>query len=344
MSNSISSSRILFLQVLLLITLAQAHASKTTWIGTFGATDWNTATNWDNGVPSAIDSAIIRGGTMSQNLNVLISSNAEALHVTINDHCILSILLSSSLNVANAPNHSIRIEQNGSLLNFGSLTVSNSYNGFHILGNFENHKDCTINSIVAVGISIQGTSSTKNEGDLFIMNTEFAFVSEGDAQYTNEGFMSIEDGKTGITNSVNANFENNGRIDISHMERHGINNSASFVNNGPVVLDSIANNNDGVALINSRDYFENNSNIVMSGILGTAISNGNYSDSTIFLNSGTIWVKDAIRNGLIGLPMSKFTITENGFLILKSIGIAPLDIHEESGLEVAEGGFVNIIN
>lgn len=343
MNNLFILPRLLILHVFLLISLTQAHASKTTWIGGMGATNWHNDDNWDNCIPTAMDSAIITGGTMSLQNNVTISANAEALHITIKEHCILSILLSTSLNVANPQDFSIIIEENGSLLNFGSLTVSNSFNGIYVLGQFENHKDCTIHSIDGVGLTLRGNSSSKNEGDLLILNTENAFHSKGDAQFTNEGFMSLEYSIIGIANSINAIFENKGRIDISHIERHGINNLATFKNYGPILLDSIATNSSlGVALLNSTGYFENNSNIVMSDILGTAIINGSNYDLGLFLNTGIILVQDASKNGLEADSMSNFTITEDGFLTLKSIGLTPLDIMEGGIFEVEDGGFLNI--
>lgn len=343
MSNIPSLSRIIYLHAFLLISLTQAHASKTTWIGGIGATTWHNVNNWDNGIPTAMDSVIITGGTMSLKNNVIISTHAEALHLIIKEHCILSILLSTSLNVANATNFSIVIEEQGSLINFGSLTASNSFNGISVHGKFENYEDCNIHSITGSGLSLMGNSSSKNEGDFFIMNTATAFLSEGDAQFTNEGFMSLEDCIIGITNSIRANFENKGRIDISNMERHGINNLATFINYGPILLDSISTTSGiGVALLNSIGYFENNSNIVMSDILESAITNGSNDAIGVFLNTGIILVQDAGNNGLVAESMSRFTIAEDGFLTLKSIGLTPLDILKGGGFEVEDGGFLNI--
>ncbi len=345
MSNSCCLPRVLFCLTLLLITFSQTHASTITWKGIPNTTDWHTPENWIGDiVPSAADSVIITGGNINSLNIVLISADAVALHITIDGYSELGILLSTSLNVSNAPGLSIKIEENGSLLNFGSLTVSNSFSGFNILGKFENHEDCTIHSMVSNGIYLHGTSSSKNKGDLFIMDTDLAFLSEEAAQYTNEGFMSLEDGTTGITNSSNTNFENKGRIDITNMERHGILNFETFVNNGPLKLDSIASGFLSVAVFNSSGYFENNSNIVMSNILGTAIINGSTSDLGVFLNSGIILVQDAKVLGLVAEPMSKFTITKNGSLVLKSIGFTPFDILEGGVFEVEDGGFVNIIN
>ena len=363
MGNLFFQSRILFYLIIFLMSFTQAHASKTTWVGTLPGGVWSSASNWDNGVPTASDSAIITGGDMITNMNVLISSDALARHVTVDDHCILTIRESFTLSVTSVPllfdrSTGIRIEKDGSFLNYGNLNISNANNGLFILGIFENFGDCTINEAADNGILLAdsddaflsgGSGSVKNEGDLLIMNSGVALFISGISKYTNEDFMSVMDCSSGIINSGDADFQNNSRLDISNIEDVGISNRATFVNNGTLVFKNIGSSNNGIAISNFKaatvfgafdiGNFENNSTILMSEIKGTAIRND---DSTTFLNTGTIWVQDALKYGLIGMPMSTFTMTEDGVLVLKSIGIAPLDIHEESVFEIADGGVVTI--
>ena len=57
-----------------LFSFAASAATPYTWNPTSG-TDWFTAANWTpNGVPSTSDSAIINGGTVTQNSDVTVRS------------------------------------------------------------------------------------------------------------------------------------------------------------------------------------------------------------------------------------------------------------------------------
>ena len=45
--------------LLLIVSICLAQAQTTTWTGNAGTSDWNTALNWDNGVPTITHDAVI---------------------------------------------------------------------------------------------------------------------------------------------------------------------------------------------------------------------------------------------------------------------------------------------
>jgi len=350
-----SSSRLLLITLLILLFLSQAYASKSTWIGTDPSGSWSNSANWDNGVPSLTDSAVITGGNIDVNLNVLISSNVGVRHITIDNYCILSILQTVSLEATDAPGNAIRVEPNGSLLNFGSLDIFNAGNGIFNCGNFENYGNCIIGGTLN-GLAQFGPASFSNVGKIEIMNSNVGLTSSTRSLDTlttiNTGEISITNCGYGIINDLIVKFQNNSTLSISNTAEGGISNSGTFINNGQLVLKDIGNNTNNsnfrIAIENYEitlqgttytGYYENNSNIVMSELKGSAIKNNN---SATFLNSGNIFVQDALEYGLICMPISTFTNTTSGILSVSSTILDPLDIHEQGVFEIADGTGVTI--
>jgi len=365
MFKSSSLIRVLYSAIFILVGMTNMSASKTTWIGALPGGDWSIAANWDNGVPTQSDSAIIVGGNDIIKMNVLISSNAVAAHITIDDFCILSISPLTLLNVVEKPTlfapqlSGIRLEEEGSLLNFGSLNVSNFDNSILVLGNFENHGSCTLDGARLNGLLIaesdnifltQGSGTVQNKEDIIISNTGVALFIAGNSQFTNDNLLKIQDCNYGISNYKSAIIHNNSRIDIINIQGIGITNSASFTNNSILLLKNTGISDSTAAIVNiviagnvlggdQTGYFENNSNIVISDINGSAIRNGSN-----FLNKGIIRAEDVFQSGVIGTTGSTFTITDGAFLILISIPENPLDIHQEADFDIADGGSATIRN
>lgn len=350
--NLLYSYRFLFCYTLLVLHAVSAQATTITWSGFLGTPDWHSSANWiGNVVPTLTDSVFITGGSSVFNTEVEISNNTAVRHITIDEYCKLTTSPSTILEVTDASGDAIRIEENGTFLNKGTANVFNAPNGIYVLGNFENEGDCIIDA-AGNGVHLQEPGSMLNEGTLLIRNSLLALRCS--AQYINEGTMNIQDCTDGIFADKDSNIKNIGSMTLDGIAKVGLRNNRGFTNDGSLIFKNIGNPDSGIAISNERIIIPlgpgssvvysgdiiNNATIFITDVKGTAIV---ALERSTFLNLGTVWVQDATDSGLVGLPVSKFDVADDSFLIIRSIG-TPLEIQQNCFFEVAVGGSMTIRN
>ena len=113
-------SRNKLLGVLLLVLLnATAFAQSTSWRGT-SSTNWHTASNWTNGVPTSTVNAIIGDGSFTSWRMPTISYAASCKSLTIGGTKASTLTVNSNLTVAG----NVTINSNGALNHNGNSTIS----------------------------------------------------------------------------------------------------------------------------------------------------------------------------------------------------------------------------
>jgi len=342
--------------IIILWTSGQVFGSKTTWKAYImgqpnGSTDWNLASNWDNGVPTAMDSAIITGGTSNLNVNVLIISTVEAFHVTIEEHCILSILTSGNLLVIDSPVFGIKVDKYAQLINFGMLTSASHVTGIFVHGLLENYGEINTNLTIN-GIDFYGDGVGVNKGEIDIRNSTFGLSCSEDAQVTNEpdALIFILDCTRGMSTSGSAKFINNANVILTNLAIGGLYNNGIFINNNNLIIDDVDETLNSVGIFNGKDQpsdvgeFVNNLQILMYDIHGIALK---LDKSTTFLNAGPITISDVNGvglNGIRAITQSSFSITADGSLYLPLTYGTPLDIELGSVFNIDAGGILCIDN
>ncbi len=349
MTRSFFRPRLILFLTFVFFSSIYLEASTIIWKGTDDVTNWHDGDSWIGGVvPSIIDSVIIRGGSETALVNVIISSAAEARHIKIEDYCILSTLFTGSLRVGPVLGEAIMIDKEASLINFGDLLVVNALNGIVVKGSFENHGDSRIsglvNSVVDYeGIFMSDSSIVKNFGTLLLEDLNIAISLEDDASFENQGMINIEVCKSGISSIGNTLFENKSRIDFSEIENFGIFNIGSFINNGPMLLNNAGKSNLGAAISNLtfgfNASFVNNSNIVMSNLEKTAIRNAG---PAAFMNNGIIIIQDKPEYGLDLNPFSTFEVSSTGSLVVPAAVMSSLIVHDEAIFDIANGAVLTV--
>ena len=274
--------RICAIVSIILSISGQAIGSKTTWTaGAGGSTDWFLASNWDNGVPTMADSAIITGGTNSLNVLILINSNAEALHITLDQHCILTILTAGIVLDVFSPENVIRINENAQLINYGvvSYGVTNTAftgDGILVLGRMDNYGTIiTDNSFSRNSIKVGANGTLINyglnalagiKGIINIAGLPPPDTLNGNGIHVlglleNQGDISTNYTNIGIFFGDNANGINSGEIKVQNSKNGLVCNGNSFVTNeldGTIdIIDSEngLGNQDSAIFTNNGDLF-----------------------------------------------------------------------------------------
>lgn len=347
MSTSSYLIRLLLCCSIFLFALTQSFASKTTWTGP--GNNWSTPTNWDNGVPTSLDSAVITGGTSASNINVLISSPVLALHVTVDDHCILSVLNSASLTIVDAPQDAITINEKGSYFNYGTTNVElPGVNGIRVFGKWENYGLCNINN-TNQGIIFMNDALGINDGELKVITSNFGMNNKINSQFTNTntGKITVDGCDTSLNNE--GTFTNNGDIFIYNTITFGLYNTGLFINNDYFLIFELGINSQlstGIynqTLTNATAIhvgsFRNNGYIDISEVTGTAIKNTNY---TTFLNNSSMIIYTVIKDGIVNMPLSTFTMSADSELDMFLIYGCPLDTQLGSVFDIAQGAYLNL--
>lgn len=349
MKTSTFLYRMLISFSIIFLVLSQSFASKTTWIGP--GNNWLDANSWDNGVPTMADTAIITGGTSLLDVDVLIISTAEALHVQVDAYCNLTILGSGILLVIDAPVHGIRIEENGRVINNGVINTAFTGNGIYVFGRLDNYGTISTNE-TGNGIVFAGSSTGINGGEFNIKNSDLGLFCTGSSKMTNTntGEIDISNCLRGLTNSETATFTNDSLIDIRNCDITGLRNTGTFINNNKIFMLNIGVNinsseglvNDSTNYANGNSYvgdFENYGEIEIASVSGSAIVNDN---STNFLNTGQIYIATVFQDGFTNMPRATFISTPGSLLDITDVFMNSLDVRLGSIFEIAKTAIVEI--
>ncbi|WP_169303410.1 T9SS type A sorting domain-containing protein [Pedobacter cryophilus] len=246
-------------------------ATTTTWLGTTSA-NWNTASNWSNGVPTSTVKAVI-GNAIQYPSNVPTSNAASVIEVASGSTLNLPQNFYSPLGIIN--NGSVNITGTGIFYGFGSGTTFSSVTGTGKLI-FDNNSPATfdsfyLNQLLNNGIEINKTGGitltrttsfggnvnlingvvTVGSGQIFKMTNSNATISSTATSYINgkldrnvnaSGNYSFPVGSSSTYSPVSINFNSIvGPTVISSAFTNTISGSAPNVTVGSATVSEILN-------------------------------------------------------------------------------------------------------
>lgn len=253
---------IIFVWLAFLFTGSYVQAQKT-WLGL--TSDWHTDSNWDpSGTPIASDAVNIP--TTSNDPDI--TAGATAKSVVINASVTLIIQSAGTLFVEGSTDESVT--NNGSIINFGQLNVSNSGD---------------------VGILNIGTFSNELNAIVNVDNTQtWGIASPGNI--TNKGTINI-----GLNGSIGGRGLQNGHIEIGMLQ-----SGTALINEVGATIN--IDNTGGDAIYNVTNYFLNNKgSIVIGNSMDTnvSISVGGIFNGGDIQNYGLIEIDNVSSNGITNL-------------------------------------------
>jgi hypothetical protein len=271
-----------FCRVLLLSALALlpfAAQAQTTWTGAT-STDWNTASNWSAGVPTASNRAIIPDVTNDPIIGAGTAAVAQSVHVQ--SSASLTIQATASLTINGFFNYggfTSGLRNEGTLANSGQLTLGSTA------------------SVGAYGIFNQATFQNNSGGQIAIDRASSSGLRNQSGTFTNAGQIIIgavaSVGGYGLWND--ATFQNNsgGQIAIDRASSSGLRNqSGTFTNAAQIVIGAVASV--GANGIENLATFQNNTCTALIHIVANAIIN----NTGTFSNAGSI-IENASGNSSI---------------------------------------------
>lgn len=195
-------------------------AQSTTWNGSMNS-DWATAANWSNGVPSPTDEAVI---PTSPN-NPLISLPTSISSLRVEPGAILTVNTTFLVLGANG----LYIQTGAVLINDETINIANSIAvGLFNEGELINQTDAQIkiqNTGTAAFVNQTGAGTVNHFNALIEIDGAGGDGIYNDTDFTNEGMIVIAEsgnvGESGIYNTSTADFVNRGQIDIGLADTIG---------------------------------------------------------------------------------------------------------------------------
>lgn len=352
------SPSIYFSTLLLLGIVSHLHAKTTTWIG--GVGNWDVAGNWDMGVPTKVDSAVIRfrsdtvtiqTGTAAEvkNLDIrgtlhLLSTAVDSATLVMGDAVVNSdgISLFGSLNNAgvieiyNSTGNGIILR--GSLVNTGRIYVSDAYGAGIVAyeGTLTNHTQIVLDTCT-VGLDIE-KSIAHNHGTIKVNSSEIdgmRIFAESEMTNHTLGIIVINGvSQRGLEVRANALLENEGTLRLKNTQEIGFDNAGMFINSDSLILDNTSLDPIWAGLQNGSIFINESSGIVqVTNSFHTAIKNVSMGT---FTNYGKIIVDDCLESGFINLADASFTNFAGSSLEITQVVDCPLQIDENSVFQINE--------
>jgi len=324
---------------------AYSYAATITWTGATDS-DWDTASNWDAGVPTATDDVGIDDGT------VVLSSTATVLRISLLGSSELTIDAAAILNIDGYTlnDDGLEVNNSASVINDGTLNVSNinggvGADGIYLRGVFTNNGTVTISNTAQHGMYMQRGTFTNNAGASLTISASGLTTGGGDNLYIDDssGIFSL--------------FTNNGTVTLTTMigadDGIYINDGSSFENNSMVTINSVSDN--GIRL-DDGGIFNNNSGATFV-IAGGAddqlyIDNSNamfVNDGTVTLTNGSdvaLYVTDSgnfVNNAVVNISNSsnysiQIDANTTGTADITNNGTITVTGGSNDGVRIQEGG------
>ena len=253
-----------------------------------GTTDWNTATNWINGVPAAGKIVFINKCT---NCPTISTNGNQSAYIQINDGGQLTINSGGSLTVQTSAGSGLKTYINSvvTINTGGSLNVQGFTNeGLAIGGTFKNTGNLIVNGS-HTGIAIAADASLSNNigGNINITSTTLDFGLTNAGTVLNNGSISIDNSKIDGVSQQNGTFINSktGTLNITKTGVNAVFSQSNFINNGTLNID---NSSKGIYVIFGT--FNNNTGSKLNIKGSTALREGIYVGQATFNNSGELTV------------------------------------------------------
>lgn len=280
--------------------IASDICAQTTWTGDTDS-DWNTASNWDAGVPTESIDAII---TDVANAPVVLTA-AVAKSVTIEIGGSLTVGLGNSLTIDGSDTQAIL--NNGTVYNSGTITIGATTGtgqfGINNNGDFFNQIDGVIHIDGSTERGLENVGlSFFNSGTILIgANSSVGeYGIESYCTFTNSGAIEIGSSYLSGIGNFSGSFSNTGSITIGesiYVGDYGVFNDASFVNNTGGTI-SVANVSVCGIYANSNT-FANAGNLTIAAAALVNASDGTFSNETggVLNGTGTVQADAFVNNG-----------------------------------------------
>jgi len=332
--------------VLLFFSTANIYGSHTIWTGGASDHDWFNAANWNNGVPTPMDSATIAMDS------VIINAISSVEHLALMDGARLVITSAGMLSFHNSI--TALKSTDASIYNYGIIDIQAPMGeGIVLIGN------SVFNNFTAARLLVFGSDSTsifndtsaalRNQagGLVWIQNCKRPVVNNGmvdnrgtfnvnfsaraaivsKGSIDNRGLMSIDSSMTdaGLVIELGGEFVNRDTLLIHRIDREGIVVKGDFNNRANAFVDIFGSKfTDGVE-VQPNGRWNNLGKISISDIDNNAIdNNGTFvnSDSIIIAQSGT------------GIELSDTLINESGGVIYIH------DLNSARGIDISNNGIL----
>lgn len=302
-----------FCSIALAMSLTSSQAQLATWIGPASGAEWNTAGNWDIGVPGTANPVVIGGGTnVNYNFpmvaaNVGIVTNNGVLNINTNGFNSLGIALANS-----AGGDKVFINNGANVAVGGNFTMSTNAIVTMTAGS-----TLTINGALDVSFS----TSTHSAGTAAFTNSGGAFSALSTAINNNQGtenaLLVISGGTNNLGNTII------GRSAASSFPALGSEGLAIY---GGVVTTTnlnVGNNGTGVSYLSC----------LIAG--GTVTNQGN-----VFINQGTAARGSRLleTGGLFVVP-DPFVVNPNGYAAAAAPASAVINVYSVTAGTNIVGGF-----
>jgi len=296
--------------------------TTTTWTSTT-STSWNTAGNWNNGVPTSTSNAVI-GTTSSDHFTVTLDTNANVNNLTLSEGSTLTFNPNQSLTVSGSlgtPHFATDLDGQTNVA-YGTLSLDSTPSSTSNIN--INNGTITLATLV---LTIDGHQFTVDSGTLNGTSTlENTGTIQGSGtislNVTNTGTINNNDGGT---LSITGNIQNNGGTILNSDGLLSL--SGGYVSGGTIVGGIVSIHNEtlnGVSLASGPLQLTPGSTITVG-------SNGLTNVGSLYIGDGTtISGPGLLTNGsgvtgssIIGGGTISADISNNGFITSNS-ATAPL--------------------
>jgi|GEM_PF-3219888 len=286
--------------------------STTTWSATAASTDWATASNWDNGVPTSVDDAVIQSSTN----NPVIGNGDGASVNTLNIQSGASLTFSdvTDINVASTASGALTVAgiftiNTSAIVNFNSSGYNASatdYSGTVIYGSSSSVQPDTYTNLQVNGGSGNASGTTTVTGNY--TNTS------GTPSFNNldiAGDMTLTAGSPAGTISVQGDIISNGGNVAGTVTMDGTTGSQSISGTGFTFNNLVIDNSDGVSLAASATPTIDGTLTLTNGILNTATGTSLALSKSTSGGSSTSYISGPVLANLTGTTLLEIATGDN---------------------------------
>jgi hypothetical protein len=313
--------------------------TTTTWSAAATTTDWATAANWDNGVPTSVDDAIIQSSTNNPEIGSGDAATVNTLNIqsgaslTFSDGSDIEVTSTASGALTVAGTFTINTNAKVDFNNGGYSASATTLTGTVIYGATSSVQPDTYTNLQVNGASGNASGTTTVTGDY--TNTS------GSPSFNNldiTGDMTLTAGSPSGTIEVEGDISSSGGNVAGTVTMNGT--SAQNISGNFTFNNLTINNSNGVALSSGATPTINGALTLTSGVLDASTGT-----SLTLLNSTSGGDNNSYINGLVTIQMSGTTnpyaiaTGDNG--LQRTIAIIPANTTStEYEVEFFEGDLV----
>ncbi len=313
--------------------------ATTTWLAAASTSDWATAGNWDNGVPTSVDDAVIQSSSHNPEIGSGDAATVNTLNIqsgaslTFSDGSDIEVTSTGSGALTVAGTFTINTNAKVDFNNSGYNTTATTLTGTVIYGASSSVQPDTYANLQVNGGSGNASGTTTVTGNY--TNTS------GSPSFNNldiAGDMILTAGSPSGTIEVEGDISSSGGNVGGTVTMNGT--SAQTISGNFTFNNLTINNSSGVALSSGASPTINGALTLTSGVLDASTGT-----SLTLLNSTSGGDNNSYINGLVTIQMSgttnPYAIATGDNELQRTIAIIPADINStEYEVEFFEGDLV----